>query len=112
MITKRTQALGLELFSNVGIDPLARKILVVKSTNHFMGKFGPIARRVIYIESDGPLARDYRKIGVHEGEAADLASWTLKYAKLTSDLLIRTLERNTRPTPSLVALPATEPAAA
>lgn len=62
LITKRTQALGLELFSNVGIDPLARKILVVKSTNHFMGKFGPIARRVIYIESDGPLARDYRKM--------------------------------------------------
>jgi microcystin degradation protein MlrC len=62
LITKRTQALGLELFSNVGIDPLARKILVVKSTNHFMAAFGPIAKRVIYVESDGPLARDYRKM--------------------------------------------------
>ena len=62
LITKRTQALGLELFSNVGIDPLSRKILVVKSTNHFMAAFGPIAKRVIYVESDAPLARDYRKI--------------------------------------------------
>ncbi len=62
LIAKRTQALGLELFSNVGIDPLTRKILVVKSTNHFMGAYGPIAKRVIYVESDGPLARDYRKI--------------------------------------------------
>jgi microcystin degradation protein MlrC len=62
LITKRTQALGLELFANVGIDPLARKILVVKSTNHFMGAYGPIAKRVIYVDSDGPLARDYRKI--------------------------------------------------
>jgi len=62
LITKRTQALGLELFSNVGIDPLARKILVVKSTNHFMAAFGPIAKRVIYVDSDAPLARDYRKI--------------------------------------------------
>lgn len=62
LITKRTQALGLELFSNVGIDPLARKILVVKSTNHFMAAFGPIAKRVIYVESDAPLARDYRKM--------------------------------------------------
>ena len=62
LIDKRTQALGLELFSNVGIDPLKRKILVVKSTNHFMAAFGPIARRVIYVESDGPLARDYRKM--------------------------------------------------
>ena len=62
LITNRTQALGLELFRNVGIDPLARKILVVKSTNHFMAAFGPIAAKVIYVESDAPLARDYRKI--------------------------------------------------
>jgi microcystin degradation protein MlrC len=62
LITKRTQALGLELFSNLGIDPLKRRILVVKSTNHFMAAFGPIAKKVIYIDSDGPLARDYRKL--------------------------------------------------
>ncbi len=62
LITKRTQALGLELFSNVGIDPLAKSILVVKSTNHFMAAFGPIAKRVLYVDSDAPLSRDYRKI--------------------------------------------------
>jgi microcystin degradation protein MlrC len=62
LITKRTQALGLELFSNLGIDPLTKKILVVKSTNHFMAAFGPTAAKVIYIESDGPLARNYRKL--------------------------------------------------
>jgi microcystin degradation protein MlrC len=62
LISNRTQALGLELFSNVGIDPLARKLLVVKSTNHFMAAFGPIAKKVIYVDSDGPLARDYRNI--------------------------------------------------
>jgi microcystin degradation protein MlrC len=26
-----------------------------------MGNFGPIAKQVIYVESDGPLHRDYRK---------------------------------------------------
>lgn len=62
LIANRTQALGLELFTNLGIDPLKKKILVVKSTNHFMAAFGPIAKRVIYIESDAPLSRDYRKI--------------------------------------------------
>ncbi|MEZ5816802.1 MAG: M81 family metallopeptidase [Hyphomicrobiaceae bacterium] len=62
LITKRTQALGLELFSNVGIDPLTKGILVVKSTNHFMAAFGPIAKRVLYVDSDAPLSRDYRKI--------------------------------------------------
>jgi microcystin degradation protein MlrC len=62
LITSRTQALGLELFENVGIDPRTRKMVVVKSTNHFMAAFGPIAKKVIYIDSDGPLSRNYRKI--------------------------------------------------
>ena len=62
LITNRTQALGLELFTNLGIDPRQKKIVLVKSTNHFMAAFGPIAKRVLYIDSDGPLSRDYRKI--------------------------------------------------
>lgn len=59
LITNRTQALGLELFSNLGIDPRACKILVLKSTNHFMAAYGPIAKKVVYVDSDGPLARQY-----------------------------------------------------
>lgn len=62
LITKRTQALGLELFQNLGIDPRERKIVAVKSTNHFMGAYGPIAKKVIYVETDAPLARNYRKL--------------------------------------------------
>jgi microcystin degradation protein MlrC len=62
LITKRTQALGLELFTNLGIDPRAKKVVVVKSTNHFMAAFGPIAKKVIYVDSDAPLSRDYRKV--------------------------------------------------
>lgn len=62
LISNRTQALGLEIFRNLGIEPTERKIIVVKSTNHFMGAFGPIAAKVIYIDSDGPLSRDYRKL--------------------------------------------------
>jgi microcystin degradation protein MlrC len=62
LITKRTQALGLELFRNLGIEPTERKLVVVKSTNHFMAAYGPIAKKVIYVESDAPLARDYTKL--------------------------------------------------
>ena len=62
LISNRTQALGLDLFRNVGIDPTERKILVCKSTNHFAAAFGPIAKRVIYVESDAPLKRDYRNM--------------------------------------------------
>jgi microcystin degradation protein MlrC len=62
LISNRTQALGLELFRNVGIEPTEQKILLVKSTNHFMAAFGPIAKKVLYIESDAPLSRTYEKI--------------------------------------------------
>ena len=56
LISNRTQALGLELFRNLGIEPTERKLVVVKSTNHFMAAFGPIAQKVIYVDSDGPLS--------------------------------------------------------
>jgi microcystin degradation protein MlrC len=62
LITNRTQALGLELFRNLGIEPTQCRLLVVKSTNHFMAAFGPIAEQVIYVDADGPLSRDYRRI--------------------------------------------------
>jgi microcystin degradation protein MlrC len=62
LISNRTQALGLELFTNLGIEPHKKRIVVVKSTNHFMAAYGPLARKVIYVDGDGPLSRDYRKI--------------------------------------------------
>ncbi len=62
LIAKRTQATGLELFTNLGIDPARKKIVVVKSTNHFMAAYGPIAKKVVYVESSGPLRRDHRKM--------------------------------------------------
>jgi len=62
LISNRTQALGLELFRNVGVEPTERKLLVVKSTNHFHAAFGPIAKKVLYVDSDGPLPRDYTRI--------------------------------------------------
>jgi microcystin degradation protein MlrC len=60
--SRRTQARSPDLFANLGIDPLSRKILVVKSTNHFHAAFAPIAKEVLYVESDGPLARDHRRV--------------------------------------------------
>ncbi len=62
LITIRSQATGLELFRNVGIEPAEKKLLVVKSTNHFHAAFGPIAAKVLYVESDGPLPRSYTRI--------------------------------------------------
>jgi microcystin degradation protein MlrC len=62
LISTRAQAMGSDLFSNFGIDPTQRKILVVKSNQHFYASFSKIAAHVIYAEGDGPLPRDIRKL--------------------------------------------------
>ena len=46
-------ALGRELFTNVGIDPAQKRIVVVKSANHFRDAFGPIAEEVLYADGNG-----------------------------------------------------------
>ncbi|MCB2053143.1 MAG: M81 family metallopeptidase [Geminicoccaceae bacterium] len=62
LIEKRTQALGLELFGNLGVDLGARRIVCLKSTNHFHAAFAPIADEVLYVDSEGPLPRDHRRV--------------------------------------------------
>ena len=62
LISKRTQALGRDLFSNLGIDPEQRRIIVVKSTNHFHAAFGPIAKKVLYVDSGSSIPRDHRQV--------------------------------------------------
>jgi microcystin degradation protein MlrC len=60
--SNRAQAFEPDLFSNLGIDPLARRMLVVKSANHFFGAFSKIASKVIYVDAGGPYPGDPRKV--------------------------------------------------
>ncbi|TMJ04830.1 MAG: M81 family metallopeptidase [Alphaproteobacteria bacterium] len=62
LISTRAQGMGTDLFSNLGIDPKQRKILVVKSNQHFYASFSQIAAQIIYAEGDGPLPRDYKRL--------------------------------------------------
>jgi len=62
LISTRAQGMGIDLFSNLGIDPKQRKILVVKSNQHFYASFSQIAAQVLYAEGDGALPRDYRTL--------------------------------------------------
>ncbi len=62
LIAERTQALGLDLFTHLGLDPAAQRVLCVKSTNHFHAAFGPIAGEVLYVDAGGPLPRDLRVV--------------------------------------------------
>ncbi|MBA8902026.1 M81 family metallopeptidase [Phyllobacterium sp. P30BS-XVII] len=65
--TNRTQTFEPDIFSNLGIEPASKDILLVKSTNHFHAGFEPVAAEIIYIDAGAPYPSnpkktDYRKL--------------------------------------------------
>src|SRR6185312_3308286 len=65
--TNRTQTFEPDVFSNLGIDPLSKAMLLVKSTNHFYAGFAPIAAEIVYIDAGAPYpsnprVTDYKKL--------------------------------------------------
>ncbi|VTU34150.1 hypothetical protein H4CHR_03358 [Variovorax sp. PBS-H4] len=67
LITLRNQAMGTDLFTQLGCDLAAKKIIVVKSSQHFYASFSKVARHVIYARAPGAVTLDlttlpYRKV--------------------------------------------------
>lgn len=60
--TIRTQVYGPDVFTQLGIDVLAKKIILLKSTQHFYAAFAPIAKEVLYLDAEGALVRDVQKL--------------------------------------------------
>jgi len=50
----RAQSFDPSLYSAMGIDPQSRKILLIKSTNHFYDSFSKIAAQIIYCSAGHP----------------------------------------------------------
>ncbi len=62
----RAQSFDPSLFSVMGIEPTDRKILLIKSTNHFYDSFARIASEIIYCSAgrpypNRPAETEYRK---------------------------------------------------
>jgi microcystin degradation protein MlrC len=67
LITLRNQAMGTDLFTQLGCDLAAKKIIVVKSSQHFYASFSKVAKHVIYAGAPGAVTLDlttlpYRKV--------------------------------------------------
>ncbi|MFC3326300.1 M81 family metallopeptidase [Mesorhizobium cantuariense] len=65
--TNRTQTFEPDIFSNIGVDPLAKDVLLIKSTNHFYAGFEPIAAEIIYVSApssypSNPAVTNYTKL--------------------------------------------------
>lgn len=75
----RTQTYEPDAFSNLGIDPLAKDILVVKSTNHFYHGFAKITDHIYYVNAptcypNDPRTTPYQKVR-HPLWPADELEW-------------------------------------
>jgi microcystin degradation protein MlrC len=62
VISQRQQAMGTDLFTGLGCDPASKRIVVVKSQQHFRAAFGPIAARVIHVDAPGSVTGDLRSL--------------------------------------------------
>ncbi|WP_127143924.1 M81 family metallopeptidase [Pelagibacterium montanilacus] len=67
LISSRTQTYEPDIFSNMGIDFAAKRVLLIKSTNHFFAGFEPVSRAIVYLEAPStyptdPAKTDYRKM--------------------------------------------------
>lgn len=48
-----TQALDLEIFRSNGIDPLAMRVVALKSTQHFRAAYAPVSTRICLVDGGG-----------------------------------------------------------
>jgi len=58
----RVQVFVPDVFSNFGINPKEKNLLVIKSTQHFYAGFAPIADQIIYMAAPGAIPPRFTEI--------------------------------------------------
>ena len=62
LISRRSQAMGTDVFTQLGCDLAARRLVVVKSSQHFRAAFAPLAVCVVYASAPGSVTTDLRQL--------------------------------------------------
>jgi microcystin degradation protein MlrC len=73
--SERCQCFAPSIFSDLGVDPLRKRLLIVKSYQHFYGAFSSIAGEIIYMAAPGAVAPDPRKIAYRRLNTQRLYPW-------------------------------------
>ncbi len=60
--TRRSQVFSRSFFERLGVVLDSKHIVALKSTNHFYHEFAPIAQRVLYVDTPGPLRLAFAKL--------------------------------------------------
>ncbi|MEM1110836.1 MAG: M81 family metallopeptidase [Pseudomonadota bacterium] len=83
----REQVFGPRVFSEVGVDVAARRLVVVKSAQHFYTAFAPLASRILYCDSPGARSISFAELPFTRPRGAtwpinDQAKWSSSDARL------------------------------
>lgn len=70
LASRRVQAGSPELFTSVGVEIADKRLIVVKSTQHFHAGFAPVSANVIYASGQGALNGDMRTIDYRRVDTA------------------------------------------
>ncbi|MFO1193142.1 MAG: M81 family metallopeptidase [Rhodoferax sp.] len=62
LISLRSQAMGTDLFTGLGCKLADKKLIVVKSSQHFYASFSKVARHVLYAGAPGTVTSDLRNL--------------------------------------------------
>ncbi|MGU9991011.1 M81 family peptidase [Bordetella avium] len=58
----RNQAINVDLFTQLGCDLNAKRLVIVKSAQHFCASFSQLARHVIYVGGPGVATPDWKTL--------------------------------------------------
>jgi microcystin degradation protein MlrC len=59
LINERVQTFGIDPFKNCGIDLAKKKIVVVKSSNHFRDAYSKISQKILYVSAPGVCSGNF-----------------------------------------------------
>lgn len=62
LATRRNQVLAPDAFSGLGIDLASRRIVVVKSNQHFRAHFAPVASSILYVDTPGAVPANFAEL--------------------------------------------------
>lgn len=73
--SERCPCLDPSIFTDLGIDPTSKRLLIPKSFQHFYAAFAPIAAQVIYMTAPGAVPPDPRRIEFRHVDTTRLYPW-------------------------------------
>ncbi|MGH7289823.1 MAG: MlrC C-terminal domain-containing protein, partial [Myxococcota bacterium] len=65
----RVQTFAPEVFSDLGIGLAGKRLLVVKSSQHFHAQFAPLAHRIVKVAAGGALDMDFARFDYRRRDA-------------------------------------------